>query len=115
MTVKLLEGSGIAGAAFAIHEGAGIAALFPTGDAPLDSVEVTLPAFPCHTLWIAGLESDRRYDLEFSGSNLASGDAPAPGVPLRSQEIRANQHGIAQISSGASFFPAGSRAMLRAL
>jgi hypothetical protein len=115
LSVKLLEGSGAAGAACAVNREAGMAFLFPASDGPLDSLEVTLPPFACHTLWIAGLEADRRYDLELSGSNLASGDAPAPGVPLRSQETRANRHGIAQAKSGSSFFPAGSRVILRVL
>jgi hypothetical protein len=115
LKVELLEGSGIAGAGFAPDEKTGIVALFPAGDVPLDSVEVTLPAFPCHILWMAGLEADRRYDLTFSGSNLASGDAPAPGVPLRSQVIRANQNGIALTRSGLSLFPADARVILRAL
>jgi hypothetical protein len=115
LSVTLLEGSGVAGAVCALKGEAGMAVLFPAGDGPLDSLEVTLPAFACHTLWIAGLAADCRYELEFSGSNLASGDAPAPGVPLRSQQVRANQHGIAQAKSGMSFFPAGSRVILHAL
>jgi hypothetical protein len=43
---------------------AGIAALFSAQEAPLDYVEATLPSFPCHTLWLGGLEADRIYDLE---------------------------------------------------
>ena len=115
VTVELLQGLGAAGAGCAVTGEAGVAALFPAQDAPLDSIEVTLPTFPCHTLWIAGLVADRRYDLELAGSNLASIDAAAPGVPLRSEEIRANKQGIAHITSGASFFPAGSRMSLRIL
>jgi heparin/heparan-sulfate lyase len=115
MKVTLLEGSGIAGAGFALEEQAGLAALFPAGDSLPDSVEMTLPSFPCHTLWIAGLEGDRRYEVAFSGSNLATGDAPAPGVPLRSLEIRANRNGIAQMRSGPRDFPARSRLALHPL
>ena len=80
--LSCLQGAGIAGAACALAGAAGIAAIFPAQDAPLDYVEVTLPSFPCHTLWIAGLEPDRHYDVELVGSNLATGDATAPGVPI---------------------------------
>jgi Heparinase II/III-like protein len=115
LKVEVLQGLGIAGAGYAVTGEAGLVALFPAQETPLDYVEVTLPSFPSHTLWVAGLESDRRYNLELVGSNLASGDAPAPGVPLRSQVVRANKNGIAQIKSGASFFPAGTRLNLHAL
>jgi hypothetical protein len=115
LSVELLQGLGIAGAGFSVTGEAGIIALFPAQEAKLDYVEVTLPSFPCHTIWVAGLDADRRYDLELAGSNLASGDAAAPGVPLRSQEIRANKHGVAQVRSGASFFPGASRMVLHAL
>jgi hypothetical protein len=115
MTVELLQGSGVAGAACAVTGEAGIAALFPAQDAPLDFMEVTLPTFPCHTLWFAGLLVDRRYGLELAGSNLATGNAAAPGVPLRSAEIRANKQGIAHITSRTDSFPSGSRMLLRIL
>jgi hypothetical protein len=64
---------------------------------------------------VAGLIADRRYDIELAGSNLASGDAAAPGVPLRSEVVRVNKHGIAQIDSGAKAFPAGGRLAIRVL
>jgi hypothetical protein len=115
LSVELLQGLGIAGAGCTVTGEAGVVTLFPAQEAPLDYVEVTLPSFPCHTLWVAGLEADRRYDLELAGSNLASGDAAAPGVPLRSQEVRANKHGVAQIKSGGILFQAGSRMALHAL
>ena len=111
-TVELVQGAGSAGAGWTVSGEAGVVALFSTQDAPLHSVEVTLPSFPCHTLWIAGLEADRVYDLEFTGSNLASGDQPAPGVPLVSQHVRANKHGIAQVDSRTSFFPVAGRVRL---
>jgi hypothetical protein len=110
--VELIQGLGIAGAGCAIAGEAGIAALFNAQDTALDDVEATLPAFPCHTLWLAGLIADRRYNLELAGSNLASGDAPAPGVPLLSREVRANEHGIVLVHSEATAFPAGSRLRL---
>jgi Heparinase II/III-like protein len=113
--VELLQGSESAGAGFRVAGEAGIAALFPSRDIPLDYVEVTLPSFPCHTLWIAGLEADRRYDLEVVGSNLASGGVPPPGVPLRSLTVRANKHGVVQIRSGDSLFPAASRMALHSV
>ena len=113
--VELLQGSGIAGAGCTVPGEAGLVALFPVQEALLDYVEVTLPSFPCHSLWIAGLKADRRYNLELVGSNLASGDAPAPGVPLRSQGVRANKQGVALIKSGVSFFPAGTRLSLHIL
>jgi len=113
--VELLQGSGIAGAGCTVPGEAGLVALFPVQEALLDYVEVTLPSFPCHSLWIAGLKADRRYNLELVGSNLASGDAPAPGVPLRSQGVRANRQGVALIKSGVSFFPAGTRLSLHIL
>jgi heparin/heparan-sulfate lyase len=115
LNVELLQGLGIAGAGCAPNGEAGLAALLPTEDTPLAYVEVTLPSFSCHTLWIAGLEADRRYDLELAGSNLASGDAAAPGVPLRSLEVRANKNGVAEVKSGAGLFPAGCRMELRAI
>jgi hypothetical protein len=113
--VELLHGAGIAGAGCATGEEAGIAALLPAQEASLDFIEATLPSFRCHTLWIAGLEADRRYDLELVGSNLASGDAPAPGVPLRSLGVRANKHGVVEIRSGTTVFPAGCRMRLQGL
>jgi hypothetical protein len=58
---------------------------------------------------VGGLEADRIYDLELAGSNLASGEATAPGVPLLSQQVRANKHGVVQVISGAASFPASSR------
>jgi hypothetical protein len=115
VNVELLQGQGVAGTGCTITGEAGVAALFPAQEAPLDFAEVTFPSFPCHTLWVAGLEADRRYNLEFAGSNLASGDAAAPGVPLLSLEIRANKNGVAQVKSGSSFFPGVSRMRLQAL
>ncbi len=105
--VELLQGSNGAGAACARSGETGIAALLPAQDVPLEFIEITLPSFPCHTLWIAGLVADRRYDIEIAGSNLASGEAVAPGVPLRSEVVRANKHGVAQINS--SIKPFSSR------
>jgi len=110
--VELVRSSGSAGAGFAAKGEAGVVALFSTQDAPLESVEATLPSFPCHTLWVGGLEADHIYNLELSGSNLASGDQPAPGAPLLSQQVRANKHGIAHIQSATSSFPAASRLRL---
>jgi hypothetical protein len=113
VSVELLRGVGIAGGGCSLDGEAGVAALLPAQEAPLDFVEVTLPSFPCHTIWIAGLGPDRLYDLELVGSNLAAGDAPAPGVPLRSLEVRANLHGVAQIRAGSNVFPPTSRMRLR--
>lgn len=113
--VELLKTAGVAGAACALPGDAGIATVFPAQDAPLDYVDVTLPSFACHTVWIAGLLPDRHYNVELVGSNLATGDATAPGVPIRSQEVRANKHGIAQIKSGANAFPGTSRMSLKVL
>jgi heparin/heparan-sulfate lyase len=112
LNVEFLNGSGVAGVGCALTGEAGVAAVLPTQEARLNSVETTLPSFLCHTLWIGGLIPDQVYDLELAGSNLASGDAPAPGVPLVSQQVRANRHGVAQITSGASPYPAGSRMRL---
>ena len=115
VNVELLQSLGTAGAGCAVLEGAGVVVLFPAQDTLSDTVEMTLPTFPCHTLWIAGLRADCRYDLNLVGSNLAAGYSAAPGVPLRSEVIRANKHGIAQVNSGANFFPAVSRMSLRTL
>jgi len=115
VSVELLQGSNVAGAACAMTGATGIAALLPAQPVPLEFFEVTLPSFPCHTLWMAGLIADRRYDIELAGSNLASGDAAAPGVPLRSEVVRANKHGIAQVDSGTKAFPAGCRLGVRVL
>jgi heparin/heparan-sulfate lyase len=112
--VELLRGAGIAGTACTVTGEAGTAVLLPAEETALDFVEATLPSFPCHTLLIAGLEADRRYDLELVGSNLSSGDAPAPGVPLQSLNVRANRQGVAQVKSS-DIFPAGNRMMLRGL
>jgi hypothetical protein len=114
-SVELLHGSGIAGAGFCVASEAGFMALFPSQEMPLNYVEVTLPSFPCHTLWIAGLEADRRYDLELAGSNLASGVAPPPGVPLRSLTVRANKHGVVHVRSGDNLFPAAVRMALHSM
>ncbi|HMH12945.1 MAG TPA: heparinase II/III family protein [Edaphobacter sp.] len=113
--VELLQAVDIVGAGCATNGHAGMVALFPTSNTSLDFVEVTLPSFPSHTIWIAGLEADRRYNLELAGSNLATGDAAAPGVPLRSQEVRANKHGIAHIQADATAFPAKCRMGLHIL
>ena len=112
LRVELLHGDGIAGAGCAVTGEAGVAALFSAQDAQLDYVEATLPTFPCHTLWLGGLEPDRIYDLELAGSNLATGDAVAPGVPILSRQVRANIHGVIQLQSGANEFPAASRMRL---
>jgi hypothetical protein len=115
LRVELLHGDGIAGAGCAGNREAGVATLFPAQEGKLDYVEATLPAFPCHTLWIGGLEPDRIYDLELAGSNLASGDAVAPGVPILSRQVRANIHGVIRIQSGATAFPAASRMRLHTI
>ena len=115
LSVELLQGNGIAGVGCAVTGHPGLAALFPAHEANLDYVEVTLPSFPCQTLWLAGLIADRIYDLELAGSNLATGEATAPGVPLISQQVRANQHGVAQIAAGINPFPAASRMRLHTI
>lgn len=112
VNVELLQGAGIAGAACAISSEDAVAALFSAQDTPLDSLEVTMPSFTCNTLWVGGLEPDRTYEIEFAGGNLASGDAPAPGVPLQSQLARANKNGIAHIKAKKASFPAASRMRL---
>ena len=112
LSVELLQGAGIAGVGCAVTGEAGVAAVFSAQDAPLQYVEVTLPSFPCHTLWLGGLEADRIYDLELAGSNVAPADAAAPGAPLLSQQVRANGHGVVQAKSGSGFFPAASRLRL---
>ena len=112
LNVELLQGAGVAGAGCTVKGQTGIAGLFSAQDAPLAYVEVTLPSFPCHTLWIAGLLPDRIYTLELAGSNLAPADAPAPGIPLLSQQLRANKHGIIQATPTSGSFPAASRMRL---
>lgn len=112
LSVELLRGAETAGAGCTVTGEAGFAILFSAQEAALDLVEATLPTFPCHTLWVGGLQPDRIYNLELTGSNLASGDAPAPGVALLSQQVRANRHGIVQTRSGASPYPGGSRMRL---
>jgi hypothetical protein len=114
LKVELLQGHGIAGAACCTTGAPGIAALFPVQEASLDYVEATLPSFPCHTLWVGGLEADQIYDLELAGSNLASEDAAAPGVPLLSQQVRANKQGVIQVKFG-SVAPAASRMRLHSV
>ncbi len=111
--VELLEGAGITGAACRRGGEPGIAALFSVRDSELDFAEVTLPSFASHTMWIAGLIPDRRYDLEFAGSNLAGPNAVAPGVPVRSLQARANRHGILQVQSGPEPFPSACRLRLQ--
>jgi len=112
LAVELLRGDNIAGAGCRVRGEAGVAALFSAQDAPLAYLEATLPAFPCHTLWLGGLEPDRIFTLELAGSNLAAGDAVAPGVPILSRQVRANKNGILHVPSGATPFPAGSRMRL---
>ena len=115
LRTDLLQGNGIAGAGCAMTGETGVAALFPAQDAQLDYVEATLPTFPCHTLWLGGLEPDRIYNLELAGSNMATGDAVAPGVPILSREVRANKCGVVHIQAGASTFTAGSRLRLHTI
>jgi hypothetical protein len=115
VSVELLSGAGIAGAGCAFAGKPGTAVLLPVQEASFSFLEATLPSFSCHTLLVAGLEADRRYDLELVGSNLSSGDAPAPGVPLQSQSVRANKNGVAQIRSDTNVFPSATRMRLRAL
>jgi len=111
--VELLgSGSGVAGVGCALKGEAGIAVIFSVQEVALDRVEVTLPPFACHRLWVGGLHPDRLYQLEAAGSNLAVGDAPAPGVPLLSRQIRANKNGVAHITPGNVFLPVSSRLRL---
>jgi len=115
LRTELLQGNGIVGAGCAIGGDTGVAALFPAQDAQLDYVEATLPTFPCHTLWLGGLEPDRIYNLELAGSNMATGDAVAPGVPILSRQVRANKRGVVHIQAGPSSFTAGSRMRLHTI
>jgi hypothetical protein len=115
LTVELLRSAAVAGVGFAVTGEAGVAALFSPEEAKLDLLEATLPSFPCHSLWIGGLQVDRIYDLEIAGGNLASGDQPAPGVPLLSQQVRTNKHGIVRVKSGTSFFAPATRLRLHSL
>jgi hypothetical protein len=115
LKVELLPGNRIGGAACAVTGEAGIAALFAAKGERLDYVEATLPSFPCHILWIGGMEAYRIYDLELAGSNLASGESTAPGVPLLSKQVRANKHGVVQAISGAEFYPASCRMRLHTI
>jgi hypothetical protein len=89
--------------------------LFSLHDSELEFAEVTLPSFPSHMVWIAGLIPDRRYDFELAGSNLAGPSADSPGVPVRSLQARANKHGILQVQSGPDPFPPAHRLRLQAL
>ena len=109
LSIELLQGIGFAGVGCAVTGQHGVTVLFSAQDSPVQNVEVTLPSFPCHTLWIGGLAADRMYDLEIAGSNLAGGDAAVPGAPLLSQQVRTNKHGIVQVHSASIFFPAASR------
>ena len=113
--VELLEGIGIAGAACTHSGEPGTAMLFSIRDSELDFAEVTLPSFASHTVWIAGLFPNRHYNLELAGSNLAPPDAVSPGVPIRSLEARANEHGILQVQSGPESFPPACRVRLQLL
>ncbi|MEO6924016.1 MAG: hypothetical protein ABI142_09340, partial [Bryocella sp.] len=110
-----LHGDNIEGVACTTANEAGVAALFPAQTRALDYVETTLPTFPCHTLWLAGLEPDQLYDLDLAGSNFASGDATPPGVPIASRQVRAHKKGVVQIRSTTTPFPAGSRMRLHAI
>lgn len=112
-TVELLQGVGITGAACTRSDEPGIAALFSLHPSELDFAEVTLPSFPSHMVWIAGLIQDRHYNLELAGSNLAGPDAFSPGVPIRSLQARANKHGILQVQSGPNPFPPACRLRLQ--
>ena len=112
LKVELLQGAGVIGAGFASGEKAGFTALFPAQQPRLTSMEVTLPSFSCDTLWMGGLEPDRIYNLELVGSNLASGSAPAPGVPLLSKQVRSNRHGVCNIMSEERPFLASTRLRL---
>jgi hypothetical protein len=115
LRVELIPGAGVAGVGCAVAGEAGVAALFPAQETPLDFVEATLPSFPCHILWFGGLMPDCIYDLELAGGNMASGNASASGVPLVSQHVRANGHGVVQIGSGANPFPVATRMRLKAI
>jgi hypothetical protein len=115
LTVELLRSAAVTGVGFTVTGEAGVAALFSPEEAKLDLLEATLPSFPCHTVWIGGLQVARIYDLEIAGGNLASGDEPAPGVPLLSQQVRANKHGIVRMKSGTTFFAPATRLRLHTL
>ncbi len=114
-SVELLQGVGITGAACARSGEQAMVALFGLHDSALDFGEVTLPSFPSHMVWIAGLIPDRHYNLELAGSNLAGPKDVSPGVPVRSLQARANRHGILQVQSGADTFPATCRLRLQVL
>lgn len=115
LRTELIQGNGIAGAGCAMAGEAGLVALFPAQDKLLDYVEATLPTFACHTIWVAGLEPDRIYQLELAGSNMATGDAVAPGVPILSRETRANKRGVVHLQAESAPFTAGSRMRLHTI
>lgn len=115
LRTELIQGNGIAGAGCTISGEAGVIALFPAQDKWLDYVEATLPTFACRTIWVAGLEPDRVYQLELAGSNMATGNAVAPGVPILSREARANKRGVVHLQAEAVPFTAGSRMRLHTL
>ena len=112
LSVELLQGAGFAGAGCAVTGQSGVAVLFSAQDGPIQNVDVTLPSFPCHTLWIGGLEGDRIYNLDLSGGNVEPGATASPRVPLLSQQVRTNNHGIVQVHSGSIFFAAAGRLRL---
>jgi hypothetical protein len=114
-TVERLDGAGVAGAACTHGGEPGVAAIFSAGDLPLDFAEVTLPSFASKVVWVAGLIPDRYYRIELAGSNLAGPDAVSPGVPIRSLQARANQHGVMQVRSGSEPFPPSCRLRLQVL
>jgi len=112
LSIELVQGAGFAGVGCAVRGAPGVAVLFSAQDAPVQYVEVGLPSFPCHTLWLGGLAPDRMYDLEIAGSNVAGADAAVPGAPLLLQQVRTNNHGIIQVHSASLLFPGASRMRL---
>jgi len=55
------------------------------------SVEVTLPSFPCHTLWLEGLETDSCYDLELTRQQSGEWRSACSGCSFVSLRVRTNK------------------------
>ncbi len=94
--VKLVDGSGMIGAAFE----SGPVVLFGASGRAVDHAEVSLPELACDSLLLTGLQAESAYELSFSGLNVSDAQgATLPGVLKDVLQSRTNAKGVLQIEN----------------
>jgi hypothetical protein len=94
--VELLDGVNFLGAALE-H---GPMVLFSAAGPIVSSGEVSLPALPCDSLIITGLQPESVYGLNFGGLNVSSSPtAVLPGVSAGTQHVHSNAKGVLRVEA----------------